>query len=124
MVNQPGAQNMACFNLRINHTIIVSLFVIVGGPTAVAQDFQTSFRLAGEPSELSHLTNGSIVTSAVDPQVVIRINGTSTVQFTPAYVDKGIYFKTCCGSSNNASYRFSGAQVGDLFNPAQPGQIR
>jgi hypothetical protein len=34
-----------------------------------------------------------------------------------------VYFSTCCGGSNVAYYKFTGTQLGTLFNASQPGEI-
>ncbi|MDX1980677.1 MAG: Ig-like domain-containing protein, partial [Bryobacteraceae bacterium] len=45
-----------------------------------------------------------------------------SVNHTPAQTGNGVYFQACCGNTNNAYYKFTGAAVGSVFNVNQ-GQI-
>jgi hypothetical protein len=82
-------------------------------------------QLHSDASELSGVTNGSIITPTVGPAGftgTVVVNGTGSVNFTPAQVGNGVYFQSCCTNSNNAYYKFTGATVGNIFNTIQ-GQI-
>jgi hypothetical protein len=81
------------------------------------------FVLKGEPSELSGTTNNSTVTPNTGPTGILRIAGAGSVNFAPAFTGNGVYFLNCCANVNNAYMLFSGATVGQIFDPAQ-GEIR
>jgi len=80
---------------------------------------QTVLRIAGEPSELSGTSNNSIITPASAPlgfSGTLKVNGSGSVAFVPATVGMGVSFLSCCSSTNNAYYQFTGASVGSVFN--------
>jgi len=86
---------------------------------------QPLLQLHADAAEVSGVTNGSIVTPPIGPagfkgNVVVTSGG--SVNFTPAQVGDGVYFQSCCNSTNNAYYKFTGATVGSIFNVNQ-GQI-
>ena len=89
--------------------------------------FTTSplFLLHSDATEVSGLTNGSIVTPAAGPagfsgSVVVNTDG--SINFAPAQAGDGVYFQQCCGNTANAYYKFTGAAVGSIFNLNQ-GQV-
>ena len=70
------------------------------------------FQLHSDASEVSGVTNGSIVTPAIAPpgfsgKVVVNSGG--SVNFAPAQSGNGVYFLQCCGNTANAYYKFTGA---------------
>jgi len=76
-------------------------------------------------TEVSGVTNGSIVTPSVGPTGftgTVVANGSGSVNFAPAQTGNGVYFLNCCSNTNNAYYKFTGATVGSVFNASQ-GQI-
>src|ERR1017187_8698812 len=86
---------------------------------------QVLLQLHSGASEVSGVTNGSIVTPAIAPpgfsgKVVVTAGG--SVNFAPAQAGDGVYFLKCCDNSNMAYYKFTGAAVGSVFNVNQ-GQI-
>ena len=83
------------------------------------------FQLHSDASEVSGLTNGSIVTPAVTPpgfSGAVVVNPGGSVNFAAAQSGDGVYFQQCCGNTANAYYKFTGATVGSIFNVSQ-GQI-
>jgi hypothetical protein len=83
------------------------------------------FQLHSDATEISGLTNGSIVTPAVAPAGFagnVVINSGGSVNFAPAQEGNGVYFLNCCDTSANAYYKFPGSAVGSVFNMSQ-GQI-
>jgi hypothetical protein len=89
--------------------------------TAVA-GMQTVLLIAGEPAEVSGVTNGSVVTPTVAPAgmtgTVVR-NGSGSVNFAPGANGSGVYFQNCCTNTNNAYYKFTGSQIGNIFGVSQ-----
>ncbi len=86
--------------------------------TAVA--LQTLLQIQGNATEVSGVTNGSVVTPTVTPggfTGTVVANGGS-VNFTPA----GVYFLNCCSNSGNAYYQLTGTTIGNIFNMSQ-GQV-
>ena len=86
---------------------------------------QVLFQLHSEASEVSGVTNGSIVTPAIAPPGftgMVVVNGGGSVNFAPAQAGNGVYFLKCCGNTDSAFYRFTGTTVGSIFNVNQ-GQI-
>ena len=82
-------------------------------------------QLHSDASEVSGVTNGSIVTPAIAPPGFtgkVVVNGSGSVNFAPAQAGNGVYFLKCCDNSTNAYYKFTGATVGSVFNVNQ-GQI-
>ena len=85
---------------------------------------QTLLQMHLDATEVSGVTNGSIVTPSLAPPgftgtVVVASGG--SVNFAPAQVGNGVYFLNCC-ATNTAYYRFNGAAIGNIFNINQ-GQI-
>ena len=77
-----------------------------------------------DATEVSGVTNGSVVTPSLAPPgftgtVVVASGG--SVNFAPAQLGNGVYFLNCC-ATNTAYYRFNGAAIGNIFNINQ-GQI-
>jgi uncharacterized protein (TIGR03437 family) len=98
-------------------------FTTTAAPTG--SQSQVLLQLHSDASEVSGVTNGSIVTPAIAPpgflgQVVV--NGGGSVNFAPAQTGNGVYFLQCCDNLTNAYYKFTGATVGSIFNVNQ-GQI-
>ncbi len=88
------------------------------GPTPILQ-------IHADASEVSGVTNGSVVTPGTAPAGftgTVVVNGGGSVNFAPAQVGNGVYFLSCCANTNNAYYRFAGAMVGNVFNVNQ-GQV-
>ena len=86
---------------------------------------QILLQLHSDATEVSGVTNGSIVTPAIAPsgfagKVVVSSGG--SVNFAPAQAGNGVYFLNCCDDSANAYYKFPGTTVGSVFNVSQ-GQI-
>jgi hypothetical protein len=78
--------------------------------------------LHADASEVSGLTNGSVVTPALAPPGftgTVVTKGSGSVNFTPAQSGNGVYFLNCCTNTNNAYYKFTGAGVGSLFDVNQ-----
>jgi hypothetical protein len=92
--------------------------------TAASSGLETLLQIQGNSSEISGLTNGSIVTPAIAPPGftgTVVSNSGGSVNFTPAQTGSGVYFLNCCGTSN-AYYKFTGSTIGNIFNVNQ-GQI-
>src|ERR1039458_4951225 len=89
--------------------------------TARAQSLSPTFLLHGEPTELSALVDGSIVTPAIGPTGTLTNRGGS-VNFSPATVGNGVYFLNCCSLSADAYYTFKGSQLANVFS-ANGGEI-
>jgi uncharacterized protein (TIGR03790 family) len=82
-------------------------------------------QLQGNRTEVSGVTNGSVVTPNIGPAGftgAVVVNGSGSVNYTAAQTGNGVYFLNCCGNGNNAYYKFTGAAVGNIFNAGQ-GQI-
>jgi uncharacterized protein (TIGR03437 family) len=99
------------------------------GSTMESGDFTFStlplLQLHSDASEVSGVTNGSIVRPAVAPPgftgtVVVTSGG--SVNFAPGQAGNGVYFQQCCANSANAYYKFVSPTVGSIFNVTQ-GQI-
>jgi hypothetical protein len=78
-----------------------------------------------DATEVSGVTNGSIVTPSTGPAGftgTVVVNGTGSVNYTPAEVGNGVYFLNCCTNTNAAHYKFTGATIGNIFNVSQ-GQV-
>ena len=81
--------------------------------------------LHADASEVSGVTNGSVVTPAITPAGFtgsVVVNGTASVNYAPAETGNGVYFLNCCSNTNNAYYKFAGASVASVFGSPQ-GQI-
>ena len=59
------------------------------------------FQLHSDASEVSGLTNGSIVTAAAPPGIsgTVVVNPGGSVNFAPAQSGNGVYFLQCCGNT-------------------------
>jgi uncharacterized protein (TIGR03437 family) len=93
--------------------------------TLAPPGLQVLLQLHSDASEVSGVTNGSIVTPSVAPvgfTGTVVVKGGGSVNFAPAQAGNGVYFLNCCSNSANAYYKFPGATVGDVFNVNQ-GQI-
>jgi hypothetical protein len=90
--------------------------------TAAAPVGQQPLLLHLDQTEVSGVTNGSVVTPSVAPAGftgAVVVNGTGSVNFTPAETGNGVYFLNCCENSNNAYYKFTGSTIGNIFNVNQ-----
>ena len=81
--------------------------------------------IEGSATEISGTTVGSVVTPHVAPpgftgSVVAK--GTGSINFSPITGGDGVYFLNCCSNENNAYYKFTGSQIGTIFN-VNEGQI-
>ena len=84
-----------------------------------------SLLVKGEPSEITGKQNGAQVNPAINTaglQGKVVVQGSGSINFTPAQVGEGVFFLTCCDNSANAYYRFAGTAVGNVFSTIQ-GQI-
>lgn len=93
--------------------------------TTSAAGLQTMLQIQGNSSEVTGTTNGSAMTPSVTPggfTGTVAVNGTGSVNFTPAQSGNGVYFLNCCGNTNNAFYNFTGSALGDIFKNTQ-GQV-
>jgi uncharacterized protein (TIGR03790 family) len=93
--------------------------------TASTVTNSTVLLLHADASEVSGVTNGSIVTPSTTPPGftgTVVVKGTGSTNFTPGQVGNGVYFLNCCSNTNNAYYKFTGATLGNIFNVNQ-GQI-
>ncbi|HXI41409.1 MAG TPA: Ig-like domain-containing protein, partial [Bryobacteraceae bacterium] len=85
----------------------------------------TLLQLHLDATEVSGVTNGSVVTPAVAPggfTGAVVAKGTGSVNFAAAQTGNGVYFLNCCSNTNNAYYKFGGTTVGNIFNVTQ-GQV-
>lgn len=83
---------------------------------------QVLLQLHNDASEVSALSNGSIVTPSTAPPGFIGkvvLNGSGSVNFAPAQSGNGVYFLNCCTNYNNAYYNFTGAPIGNVFGGSQ-----
>lgn len=81
--------------------------------------FNGLLTLTGGASELSGASNGSVVTPTVGPaglKGLVVVNGQGSVN---PVAGSGVYFLNCCAATNNAYYKFTGAQLGSLFGIAK-----
>jgi hypothetical protein len=65
-------------------------------------------QLDAAPTEVSGVTNGSVVTPSTGPAGftgTVVVNGTGSVNFTPVETGNGVYFLNCCVNTNNAYCR-------------------
>ncbi len=91
----------------------------------IAPQVVALLEISGNSSEVSGLTNGSVVTPSVNPSGLkgtVVVNGSGSVNFTPAQSGNGVYFLNCCNNYNNAFFQFTGTTIGSLFNVSQ-GQV-
>jgi hypothetical protein len=90
--------------------------------TTAPAGLQTTLQIQGNASEVSGTNNGSIVTPSATTSGftgVVVVNGTGSVNFTPAQGGNGVYFLNCCKNTNDAYYHFIGATVGNIFDVNQ-----
>ena len=92
--------------------------------TSSTSGSQPLLLLHSDASEVSGVTNGSIVTPAIAPSGFTGkvVSNGGLVNFAAAQTGNGVYFQNCCVNTNNAYYKFTGATVGNIFNVNQ-GQI-
>jgi hypothetical protein len=82
----------------------------------------TLLSIRGDASEVNGASNGANVDPSVAPAGLrgkVVINGNGSLKFVPG---GGVYFLNCCGNSNNAYFKFTGAAIGDIFDTSQ-GQV-
>jgi hypothetical protein len=82
----------------------------------------TLLSIRGDATEVSGVSNAGTVNPAVAPSGLkgkLVINGNGSVKFATG---GGVFFLNCCGNSNNAYYKFTGAALGSVFDVAQ-GQV-
>ncbi len=92
---------------------------------AAALGSQPLLQMHLDRTEVSGVTNGSVVTPSTAPAGftgTVVANGTGSVNFTTAETGNGVYFLNCCVNGNNAYYKFTGSTIGNIFNVNQ-GQI-
>jgi hypothetical protein len=92
---------------------------------AIGTGAPSSLLLHADGSEVTGVANGATVTPSVGPSGftgTVIVNGTGSVNYTPAESGNGVYFLNCCANTNSAYYKFTGAAVGNIFNTTQ-GQI-
>jgi hypothetical protein len=105
----------------------------INGNLATSADFTFTtpapspalLQINGNATEVSGVTNGSIVTPSVAPAGfagAVIVKGSGSVNFTPAQNGNGVYFLNCCSNSNNAYYKFTGSALSSIFSVNQ-GQI-
>ena len=90
-------------------------FTTAAGPQPLLQ-------LYADATEVSGVTNGSVVTPNTAPAGftgTVVVNGSGSVNFTPAQTGNGVYFLNCCVNTNNAYYKFTGTTAGNIFNVNQ-----
>jgi hypothetical protein len=93
--------------------------------TTAASTSTTFLQIHADASEVSGVTNGSVITPGVAPagfSGTVVVKGTGSVNYAPAQVGNGVYFLNCCANSNNAYYKFTGSAIGNIFHVNQ-GQI-
>ena len=93
--------------------------------TAQTNGPQTLLLLHADATEVSGITNGSVVTPALAPNGftgTVMANGSGSVNYAPGQTGNGVYFLNCCVNTNDAYYKFVGRTVGSIFNVTQ-GQI-
>jgi hypothetical protein len=104
-----------------------------GGALATSGDFMFTtpapppflLQIHGDASEVSGVTNGSMVTPSTAPAGftgTVVVNGSGSVNYTPAQTGNGVYFLNCCLNTNTTYYKFKGAAIGTIFNLKQ-GQV-
>ncbi len=117
----------AAFTAESAGTIVQDVWITgtLNGSSATTMVTVSALQIAGSPSELSGWSNGAIITPTVAPrgfagQLVVAGNG--AVKFAPVERETGVYFLQCCSNVNTAHYKFTGVELGDIFNVDQ-GQI-
>ena len=122
-----GRDHFGAGNKYITPTIINGKVYVgtTNGVGAFGLLTQNLLQLHADATEVSGVTNGSVVTPSIAPAGFtgkVVVHGSGSVNFTPAEVGNGVYFLTCCANTNNAYYNFAGTTVGNIFNVNQ-GQI-
>ena len=121
LVNGPHVLTAIATDASGNTTISSPVTVILNSPQAL----QVALQLHADQTEVSGTTSGSVVTPSTAPNGftgAVVVNGTGSVNFTPAEAGNGVYFLNCCANGNNAYYHFTGSAVGNIFSMSQ-GQI-
>ena len=92
--------------------------------TAASGTVPPALLLHMDATEVSGTTNGSLITPSTGPAGYTGnvVNNGGSVNYVPAQVGNGAYFMSCCQNSGKAYYKFTGTQVGNIFNVSQ-GQI-
>ena len=86
--------------------------------TAAPAGPQPLLLIHADASELSGLTNGSVVTPSVAPSGftgTVVDNGSGSVNFAPAQVGNGVYFLNCCANTDNLDLRPTGPRLPTLI---------
>ena len=117
---------------RVIHRVVTSLstfaasFLLLNCHQGVgaAQPLNTVFQLHMDATEVGGTTNGSIITPSAGPAGYTGnvVNNGGSMNYVPAQVGNGAYFLNCCQNSGNAYYKFTGPQIGNIFNVNQ-GQV-
>jgi hypothetical protein len=79
-------------------------------------------KINGNSTELSGVTNGSIVKPSIAPSGfngTVVSKGAGSVNFRSAQGGNGVYFLSCCSNTNNAYFKFTGATIGNIFTMSQ-----
>ncbi len=136
-VTIPAGYNNAAFSASAIQTVNSTMQVMVNASANGASQNAAltltpgnsgpppALQINGNSSEVSGETNGSVVTPSAGPSGflgTVVVNGSGSVAFTPAQSGNGVYFQSCCGSNNNAYYKFTGAPIGNVFTTSQ-GQV-
>jgi hypothetical protein len=90
-----------------------------------ATRLQTVLLRQADGTETNGVVNGSIIIPSTAPAGftgTVVVHGTGSVNFAPAQSGNGVYFLNCCGNTNDAYYKFTGATIGTIFN-INEGQI-
>lgn len=80
---------------------------------------QKLLQLHTDQTEVSGVTNGSVVTPSIAPAGFtgkVVVGGSGSVNFTPVQLGNGVYFLNCCKNTDNAHYKFTSASLGNIFN--------
>ena len=121
LVNGPHVLAAIATDASGKTTVSSPVTVILNSPQAL----HVALQLHADQTEVSGVANGSVVTPSTAPNGftgAVVVNGTGSVNFTPAEMGNGVYFLNCCVNGNNAYYQFTGSTLGNIFNTSQ-GQI-
>ena len=121
LVNGPHVLTAIATDASGNTTVSSPVTVMLNSPQAL----HVALQLHADQTEVSGVANGSVVTPSTAPNGftgAVVVNGTGSVNFTPAEAGNGVYFLNCCANGNNAYYKFTGSTLGNIFNTSQ-GQI-
>jgi trimeric autotransporter adhesin len=107
----------------VNEPILVT--ASLNGTSAEATITVSALQIEGIPTEISGPSNGSSVNPTIAPagftgQLVVTGNGAAN--FAAVGSGEGVDFLNCCSNTNTAHYKFTGTELGNLFNLNQ-GQI-